>query len=405
MSLALASLAPSAALEAQADTLYLTGATLLDGVTESAQSNVTVAISDGLIVRIEVGAPAPESARSIDLHGRFLVPGLIDAHSHLNTLDAARRALESGVTTIRTAGVGGYRDVAIRDLVRRGDLPGPDILPTGVYVTPDIGDARLADSALYDLPASVHGPAALRELVRINAERGAEWIKTRATERAGRPDTDPREQVYTEAELRAVVEEARRHGIHVAAHAHGDSGVRAAVLAGVRSIEHGTYASEETLQLMVERGTWLVPTLSSISSFGQAGDYADPRLFLRGLHMAPRRRESVRRAYELGIPVVTGVDTDYGPDSFARVSREVEFLVGEGISPLDAFRGATSLAATMLGIEDRTGRVAIGLEADLLVVDRDPLRHVRALQDPLLVISNGQIAVNRLGLFEPLTGH
>lgn len=377
--------------------LYIVHATVLDGVDPDPLPEATVVVEEGRIRRVTNGTiPPPPGALVLDVQGRFLLPGLMDAHSHLNTLDQARRALESGVTTIRTAGVGGYGDVAIRDMVRAGILPGPEILATGVYVTPDIEDAVLADERLYALHGGVRTPEELRHLVRVNVDHGVDWIKTRGTERAGVPETDPREQVYTEDELRVVVEEAALAGISVLAHAHGDEGARAAVLAGVRSIEHGTYASDETLRLMKQRGTYLVPTLSSISSFGQAGDYADPRLFLRGQHMAPRRRETVRKAYAMGIPVVTGVDTSYGPDSYARVSREVEFLVSEGITPLDALRGATSLAAEMLGIQDRTGTIGEGMEADFIVVDRNPLEDVRSLQDVLVVVSNGHMVVNRL---------
>jgi imidazolonepropionase-like amidohydrolase len=168
------------------------------------------------------------------------------------------------------------------------------------------------------------------------------------------------------------------------------------VLAGAKSIEHGTYASEETLQLMKERGTYLVPTLSSISSFGTTGDYSDPDLYLRGLHMAPRRRGVVRRAHELGIPLETGVDTYYRGDSFSRVSREVGFLVEQGVSPFDAIRGATSLAADMLGIGDVTGSIKPGFQADLLVVDLNPLEDIRSLQDVLVVISNGHLILKRI---------
>lgn len=388
---------------AQAAPIYLVNGNVLDGLDPNPVRGATVVIREGRLASIGEAGPPPAGATVIDLEGRWVVPGLMDAHSHVNTLAGVRRALESGVTTIRTAGVGGYADVAMRDLVRSGRLPGPDIVPTGVYVTPDIGDAVLADPTLHPLLNGVRSTDALRRLVGVNADHGVEWMKTRGTERAGLPETDPREQVYSESELRVIVEAAAERGIPIMAHAHGDEGIRAAVLAGVRSIEHGTYASEETLRLMQVRGTYLIPTLSSISSFGQAGDYQDPRLFLRGLHMAPRRREAVRRAYELGIPIVAGVDTSYGQDSYARVSREVEFLVEQGVNPHDGLRAATSLAAELFGIADRTGSIRPGLEADLLVVDRNPLEHVRSLQDALIVVSNGHIVVNRLPFGRPGT--
>jgi imidazolonepropionase-like amidohydrolase len=373
---------------------------VLDPSSAEARRNVSVVLEEGRIAAVgaRTALDLPAGARELELDGYWLVPGLLDAHSHLNTLEAARRALESGVTTIRTAGVGGYADVALRDAVRNGWLPGPEILATGVYVTPEIGDGALADPRLAPfLAGPVDTPEELRHLVAVNADRGADWIKTRATERAGTPSTDPREQVYTEDELRAVVEEAAAHGLRVAAHAHGDEGIAAAVRAGVASIEHGTYASEATLRLVRDRGTWLVPTLSSVLSFGQAGDYADPRLFLRGQHLAPRRVEMVRRAHELGIPIVVGVDTSYGAESTARVSRAVTFMVEElGFDPLYALQAATTRSARLLGVADRTGRVAEGFEADLLLLDSNPLDRVRALQDPLIIVSDGHLVLNRL---------
>ncbi len=392
-----AQLQPATAQQAS-DLLYVINANVLDGLTPEVMRGVTIVISDGKIDRIEASAPdIPQGVEVVDVQGRYVVPGLIDSHSHVNNLAGVRRALESGVTTVRTAGVGGFADVGIRDLVRRGILEGPDIVTTGIFVTPDIGNAVLWDERLYDLHLTgVETEEQLRQLVRINIDHGVDWIKTRTTDRAGLAERDPRTQIYTEDQIRVIVEEAARAGISVMVHAHGDAGVRAAVLGGAKSIEHATYASEETLQLMVEHGTYLVSTLSSISSFGTTGTYSDPALYLRGLHMAPRRRGVARRAHELGIPLVAGIDSYYEEDSNSRVSREVGFLVDQGVSPFDAIRGATSLAAEMLGVADQTGSIQPGLDADLLVVDLNPLDDIRSLQDVLVVISNGHVVLKRI---------
>ncbi len=247
------------------------------------------------------------------------------------------------------------------------------------------------------LPVPLQSEEDLRALVRINVENGARVIKTRGTERAGRPDTDPREQVYTEAQLRAVVEEATRLGVFVLCHAHGDEGARAAVDAGVRSIEHGTYLSDETLRLMKERGTYFVPTYTTmIDLLEPGGDYDDPVVKFRGLHMLPRIEDTFRRARALGIPIVTGADSSYGPESISRVSTEIVNYVKLGMSPLEAIQSGTVRAAELFGVEKETGALEPGLEADLIVIEKNPLEDIRVIQDIILVISNGRVALKRL---------
>ena len=212
----------------------------------------------------------------------------------------------------------------------------------------------------------------------------------------GLPDTDPREPYYNEAELKALVEEGAKSGIPVAAHAHGDEGGRAAVLAGVRSIEHGTYLSKETLSIMVEKGTYLVPTIAVVSDLAQpGGDYDNPLLQIRGRHMLPRIRETAATAHKLGVKVVAATDTGYRPGSVLRLSQELEELVGIGLSPLQAIKAATSLAAELLGVDDHTGKIAVGLDADILVVEQNPLENIGAIHDPLVIVNNGKIVLNR----------
>jgi imidazolonepropionase-like amidohydrolase len=376
----------------------LARARVLDPVAGARPGLAQIVVRGRTIERVDAdGAAVPAGAQVIDVGGRWVLPGLIDAHTHIATLAAARRALESGVTTVRSASTPAFQDVVLRDLVRAGAVPGPDVVAAGVFVTPELGETLLADARLAPLAKGVRTPEALRALVRVNLARGVDVIKTRGTERAGLPDTDPRKQTYTEAQLRAVVEEAATRDVPVQVHAHGDEGARAAVLAGARSIEHGTYLSDSTLRLMRARGTWLVPTYSTVHDLTTpGGDYDDPVLELRGRHMLPRLGATVRRARALGVRVATGADTDYGPRSTTRIAHEVEAFVQLGYSPAAALRAATSDAAELLRVQDRTGRVLPGREADLIVVESDPLEDVRALQDVLLVVSNGAVAMTRL---------
>jgi imidazolonepropionase-like amidohydrolase len=380
--------------------IVITNATVIDGVAAEPVRNATVVVRDGKIERIVAGRiDAPAGATVIDLKGRWLLPGLIDAHAHLRDLSSARVALASGVTTARVLGVDHFADVGIRELNRAGVADVPDVLAAGYHVRPRPADAFFLDvPQLADLMAGgVTGPESVRRMVRALIARGADEIKIMATERAGLPDTDPRKRVYSEAELAAAVDEAKKAGRGVAAHAHGDEGAAAAVRAGVRTIEHGTYLSDETLTLMKARGTCFVPTIATvIDLIDPSGDYDNPMLSVRGRAMLPRVRDAARRASRMGVKVVAGTDTDYGPRSTRRVPDEVAELVQVGMSPMDAIKSATSVAAQCLGVDQRTGTVRAGFEADLVAVDRDPLADVGALRDVVLVVNNGRVAINRL---------
>ena len=357
----------------------------------------TVVLRGGRIDSVSTGA-APAGAQVIDLNGRYLVPGLIDAHVHIASLPQLRAALESGVTTVRSAGVSNFVDVGMRTLVKQGFVAGPDLLATGYHVRPGVAPEMFLDfPELGDLMGGINTSDALRRAVRANLSKGVDWIKTLATERAGTPDTDPRKQVYTEAELRVIVAEAATKNVPVMAHAHGAEGALAAVKAGVRSIEHGTYLTDETLQLMAKQGTFFDPTADIVNDLAEAGgDYDNAGLKRRGEMMQPVLIGAIQRALKMGVKIVTGSDTAYGPTSIARVSREAGMLVSAGLTPLQALQAATVTSAELLRIEKQVGVVENGFEADLLVVDGNPLDNIRTLLDPVLVISNGRIGLDRL---------
>jgi len=378
-----------------AQDLVIENANVVDVQTGQLAMGATVVVREGRIVSVGDPPPAtPQGARVIDLKGMYLSPGMIDAHVHMASGDQARRALQFGVTTARSMGTSHYADVGIRELQAAGDMVAPQLLAAGYHVRPPAAEEFFQDHPELGrfMDEGVRSPEALRAMVRANVSHGVDFVKTNATERAGLPDTDPRKQFYSQEQLRIIVETAAEGGVPVAAHAHGDEGALAAVRAGVRSIEHGTYMTVSTLREMAERGTYLVPTVAIVTDLTiPGGDYDVPHLQIRGRHMLPRLREMVANAHRLGVTIVAATDTGYGPGSTIRLGHELEEFVGIGLTPLEALRTATVNAAELMGLQDQTGRVAVGLQGDLVVTERNPLEDIRALQDVLLVVSDGRV--------------
>lgn len=383
-----------------ADTLLLVNANVIDGAGGPLIPNASILVRNGKIETISPGSvAAPAGASVMDLKGKYVMPGLIDGHVHVATTGQARSMLMAGVTTARSMGAGNYSDIGLRELAKAGRIPSPEILAVGYHVRPDpdtnffINEPSMADMMV----SGVRGTEGVTRMVGALLERGVNFIKVNATERAGTPETDPRKQLYSEAELRAIVEMAAQRNIPVAAHAHGDEGALAAVKAGVRSIEHGTYLSDATIALMKEKGTYFAPTLAVVADLmTPGGQYQAAALEIRGRHMYPRIRETTARAHKAGVKVIAATDGSYTNDSTLRLAHEIEELVGAGLTAGQAIQAATSVPAVLLGVDKRTGVLKPGMEADLIATERNPLTDVRALQDILLVVNNGRIALNRL---------
>jgi imidazolonepropionase-like amidohydrolase len=392
---------PSPPSHAQARSiLVITNANVIDGISATPIKEATVIVRDGRIESVASGkADIPAGATVLDLKGRWLLPGFVDAHAHLADLGAARRALASGATSVRCLGVNHFADIGFRELNHAGVADIPDVVAAGYHVRPRPAEEFFLDiPKMKDLMSGVNGAESVRRLVRAMIDRGVDVIKIMATERAGLPDTDPRKRVFTDEELAAAVDEARKSGVFVAAHAHGDEGAAAAVRAGVRSIEHGTYLSDQTLAMMKERGAYLVPTIATVMDLiDPGGDYDNPVLSIRGRAMLPRVRETTAHALKLGVKIVAGTDTGYGPSSSRRIPHEIIELVNVGMPVMDAIKAATSTAAACIGVDKRAGSIKAGMEADFIAIERDPLVDITAIQDVIIVVNNGRIAVNRLG--------
>ena len=390
-----------------AQDLDLVDATLVDGTGAAPRNGITVSVRGGRILAIHERAPAPAAGvRRIDLGGRYLLPGLIDAHSHIESPDAALRALNSGVTTSRVLGDTNLQAIGTRDLIRLGHVPGPELLVSPGHIRPKPGMAfymvypQFGDA----IDGELRGPERIAEATRALIARGADVIKVGASERAGLTSTDPRKPELTEDEIRAAVTEAAKKGLFVAAHAHAREGAANAVRAGVRSIEHGTWVDDETLAEMKRRGTYFVPTLAVMSPLGDPrGNSADDvALQLRTQSMMSPLRAAVRKAHALGVVIATATDGSYADKDDTgriRIAHEIAMLREHiGFTPLDSITAATLNGARVLGIENRTGTVRVGMEADLVVYDGDPLADSTVFFEPRLVVSDGRIALEGAGL-------
>lgn len=383
--------------------IILKNASVIDGTGAEVRHDQVIVIRGKFIESISGGEIDEADGRVIDLGGRYLLPGLIDSHTHLDSPAAAERALKSGVTSARVLGSPYFRSLGTRDLIKKGFLEGPELLVSGGIIRPDLGTpflVTLPEFGAY-LQTELHGAENVRQIVRTLLDRGVDVIKVGASGKAGSPHTDPREPELDTEEILAAVEEAAREGKRVAAHAHGRTGAAQAVAAGVFSIEHGTHLDEKTLDEMKEKGIFLVPTLAVMSPRADpSGDSAEAiDLRRRFWHMYSSLQEVVKSAYGKGIIIAASTDGSY--EEFEdtgriRVPHDLEDMIACGMSPMDALLAATSNGARLLGIEDRTGTISGGMEADIIVVDRNPLQDIRTLFDPLVVINNGKIVVERL---------
>jgi len=274
---------------------------------------------------------------------------------------------------------------------------------SGGIIRPDLGApflVTLPDFGRY-LSEELHGAENVRAIVSTLLGKGVDVIKVGASGKAGSAYTDPRQPELNVEEIKAAVEEAAKQGKRVAAHAHGRKGAAQAVEAGVYSIEHGSHMDEATLDLMKEKGTYLVPTLAVMSPradpMGDSANAADLRR--RFWHMYSSLKDVVRSAYEKGIPIAASTDgsyEEYEDTGRIRVPHDLEDMLACGITPMDAILAATRNGARLLGIEKRTGQIVEGMEADIIVVDRNPLEDIRTLFDPLVIINNGKVVSERL---------
>lgn len=379
--------------------MALINANVVDVRTGDILEMVTVVIKDGKIQSVGQDAP-PADAEVIDIRGYYITPGLFEGHFHGSSAGDAQRALTSGVTSAKGASVDGFQDVALNDMVQAGYLVGPEIMPAGVYVTPELGNtsAILADERLYKYAnKELYGVEALRDVTAITIDRGAKWIKTRSSGLSSRTrGPDALALAYNHEELSAIVDEAAKHNVPVSCHSHGIEVINAAIIAGCASIEHASYIDQSGLDLMKEHGTIWIPTYISVTGFMLPhDDYTTTIARQRHPHLVENLARMIRKGHEMGLTILTAVDSGYGPESVYRVAGEINAFIDFGMTPLEALQAATVRSAEVYGLSDKTGVIEVGLDADLLIFDRDPLIQPTVLHNPLAVISNGRVGLNR----------
>lgn len=374
------------------------------------------AVHDGILTPEELGL-APENTGTIDLLDRFVMPGLIDAHVHL-TLSPEReanqfettgeemliegivnagRTLRAGFTTVRDLGARPYSwpVIVLRDAIAEGRIDGPRVLVAGGSISATGGHADILGrpetiASRLDTPGVCDGVPACRKAVRGQFRQGVDLIKINATggggERNGGKDDPP---AFLGDELRALVETARSLRLKVAAHAHGTAGINAALEAGADSIEHGSFLDEASMALFLNRGAFLVPTLSVQDVIAKEIEGAEGPMRLRMRDFLRHHPENVGTAYRSGVRIALG--TDAGVVSHGQNARELEWLVKVGMTNADAIRAATAEAAELLGLADDAGSLEPGRLADLIAVRGDPLADIGALREVAFVMKAGRV--------------
>lgn len=373
--------------------------------------------------RIDAVEPFPQEQVDVDLSNHTVLPGLIDCHAHLigevesghgyaalvqrsgaqealSGVRNARDTIMAGFTSVRDVGTfRAFVDVALRDAIEAGDVLGPRMLCAGAYVTSSGGGGDVTGLAP-DVDAVVprdlrfgvaNSPDEVRKVVREILHGGADFIKVIATGAVLTEGTFPSAPEFSEAEIRAAVEEAALYETHVAAHAHGAEGIKRAVRAGVRSIEHGSLMDDESIALMAEHGTFLVADVWmgdwSIEQGEREGWSPDVMRKLR--ETTDVQREGFAKAVEAGVRIAFGTDSGTYPHGMN--AKQFASMVKYGMTPVEAIRSATVVAAELLGWSDRVGALEPGLFADLIAVEGDVMNDVDLLTDVAFVMKGGRV--------------
>jgi imidazolonepropionase-like amidohydrolase len=417
--LLLTSLAVISSLHAQRTLVHC--GNLIDGKSSEAQSQMSIVVEGNKIIAIQKGFTRPGNGdKVIDLSQKTVMPGFIDMHVHLegetnkdqnlqrftlNEADIAfrstvfaKKTLMAGFTTVRDLGGSGV-NIALRNAVNQGMVVGPRIFTAGKSIATTGGHADPTNSYRKDLMGDpgpkegvINSPEEARQAVRQRYKDGADLIKITATGGVLSLAKDGSGPQFTDEELKAVIETAKDYGMHTAAHAHGAEGMKRAVLAGITTIEHGTKMSEEVMDLMKQKGTFYVPTISAgrfVADQAKVPGYYHPLVVPKALEIGPQIQDTFRKAYKRGVKIAFG--TDAGVFPHGENGREFTYMVEAGMPPMEAIKSATVVNAAILGITDKVGTIEAGKLADIVASDENPLTNIKTLEKVSFVMKEGVV--------------
>jgi imidazolonepropionase-like amidohydrolase len=395
--------------------------TLIDGISEDVRNEVSIIVEGNEITAIRDGyINGRNSDQIIDLKSKTVLPGLIDLHVHLesetnaakylepftfNDADKAyrsvlfsKRTLMAGFTTVRELGGSGV-NISLRDAINGGYVVGPRIITVGKSLATTGGHADPTNGWKEDLMGSpdpvdgvLNGVAEAREAVRQRYKNGADHIKITATGGVLSVAKSGDAPQFFMDELNAIVETANEYGMHVAAHAHGAEGMKRAVEAGVLTIEHGTKMTPEVMDLMIEKGTYYVPTISAgkwVAEKAQIDGYYPELVVPKALEIGPMIQNTFAEAYKRGVNIAFGTDAGVFPHGMN--GKEFQYMTEVGMPTMEAIKSATMTGATVLGMQDQIGSIEAGKLADIIATDKNPLEDVTTLEQVSFVMKDGVV--------------
>jgi len=406
----------------QAQDLYIQAGKVVDTKSGKVLIEKTIIVSEKRIKSVENGFvdPASENDSVVNLRDKTVLPGLTDMHVHLesetnpgkymerfvndpedaafNAVGFAKTTLLAGFTTVRELGGSGV-NIALRDAINKGKIDGPRIFTAGKSLATTGGHADPSSGMNRELVGDpgpkegvVNGPAEAAKAVRQRYKNGADLIKITATGgvlSVAKSSSNPQ---FTEEEIRAIVKTAKDYDFHVAAHAHGDQGMQRAIRAGVKTIEHGTKMSAETMDLMKEYDAYLVPTITAgkeVTQNAEIENYYPELVVPKAREIGPQIQDMFGRAYQRGVGIVFG--TDAGVFKHGENAREFVYMTEVGMPEMEAIQSATIAPAKILKMEDDIGQIAAGFYADIIAVDDDPTKNIETLKEVEFVMKEGKI--------------